>query len=106
RYLGYPVETAREGAEALNMAREAKQAGKPFDLAIMDLEIRSGLGGQEAGQKLSEESPGLKLIASMGLVADPERSEMAIKGFAATVTKPYSADMLSKAVADVMNLPK
>jgi PAS domain S-box-containing protein len=104
RYLGYTVETAREGAEALNMASEARQASKPFDLAIMDLEIRSGLGGQEAGQKLSEENPGLKLIASIGLVADPERSGTAVKGFAATVSKPYSADALSKVVADVMSL--
>jgi PAS domain S-box-containing protein len=106
RYLGYNVETAREGAEALNMCREASKNNKPFDLAILDLEIRSGMGGEEAGNTLAQENPSLKLVASMGLVADPEKSDSVVKGFAATIAKPYSADVLSKVVADVMTQSK
>src|SRR5689334_7203515 len=43
---GYEVETAERGEEAVQFYREAKAAGKPFDVVILDLMIPEGIGGQ------------------------------------------------------------
>ena len=50
--LGYAVESAREGAEALALYRRAKEQGTPFDVVIMDLVIVDGMDGKEAIDKL------------------------------------------------------
>jgi CheY-like chemotaxis protein len=102
RYLGYTVDAARDGNEALMMCKEARDNKQPFELAILDLDVGSGMGGKEAGQKLRAENPALKLIVSSGHVADPALADPASMGFAAAIPKPYAADMLSKVVAAVL----
>ena len=102
RYLGYTVDVARDGDEALGMCREALEAKQPFDLAILDLEINSGMGGREASQKLAAENPRLKLIVSSGYVTDPIVVNPSSAGFDAAIPKPYPAEILSKIVAGVL----
>ncbi len=97
RYLGYTVDVARDGEEALTMCKEAQDAKQPFELAILDLEIAAGMGGIEAGQRLRADHPGLRLIISSGYVTDPVST-----GFAAAIPKPYAADVLSNVVASVL----
>ncbi|MFP5213862.1 MAG: PAS domain S-box protein, partial [Acidobacteriota bacterium] len=51
-FIGYETICASEGAEAVELYRSAMEAGKPFDVVIMDLTIRGGMGGGEAIQRL------------------------------------------------------
>jgi CheY-like chemotaxis protein len=44
--LGFSVDTARNGNEAIEMYMEAKDK-EPFTLLILDLTIKGGMGGQE-----------------------------------------------------------
>jgi two-component system cell cycle sensor histidine kinase/response regulator CckA len=38
-YLGYSVETVKDGSEAVGVYRKALESEKPFDAVIMDLTI-------------------------------------------------------------------
>lgn len=58
--IGYEVETAREGNEAIDFYKRVKESGKTFDAVIMDLEVPLGMGGKEMIKKLLEIDPGLK----------------------------------------------
>lgn len=102
RYLGYTVDVARDGEEALAMCKEARDARQPFDLAILDQDVGAGIGGKEVGQKLRFEQPALRLIISTGYASDPALVDPASMGFAAAIPKPYAADVLSKVVASTL----
>ena len=44
--IGYSVEVAADGAEAVELYKQAKDSETPFDAVIVDLTIPGGMGGQ------------------------------------------------------------
>jgi CheY-like chemotaxis protein len=64
--LGYEVQTAHDGAEAIALCEEAKAYGRSFDAVLLDLTVSGGMGGIEAAVRLKELDPSLKLIVSSG----------------------------------------
>lgn len=102
RYLGYTVEVARDGEEAVAMCKEAEEIWQSYDLAIVDLSITSGMGGIEASKRMVAMNPNIKLIVTSGYIADPVIADPASHGFAAALSKPYSAELLSKTIAEVL----
>ena len=100
--LGYEVEVSRDGAGAIEAFTQAQQAGRPFDLVIMDLTIPGGMGGKDAIKKLRELDPGVKAIVSSGYSNDPIMAEYGNYGFRGVVSKPYTIKMLSEAVKQVI----
>ena len=100
--MGYTVAVAADGAETIVVYTKARQAGKPFDLVIMDLTIPGGLGGKDTIRKLRELDPGVKAIVSSGYSNDPVMAEFENHGFCGVVSKPYTIKTLSEAVAKVM----
>ncbi|HEY5078902.1 MAG TPA: ATP-binding protein, partial [Opitutaceae bacterium] len=62
--MGYEFESAADGREAIERYRAAKEAGRPFDLVVMDLTIPGGMGGKEAISILRQFDPGVKAIVS------------------------------------------
>lgn len=73
--IGYEVEFARDGGEAIELYREARGSSKPFNAVIMDLTIPGGMGGREAIKRLLEIDPEIKAIVSSGYSNDPVISE-------------------------------
>ena len=55
--MGYEVELAATGHEAIKRYKDARQVGNPFDVVILDLSIRRGLGGEETIKALIETDP-------------------------------------------------
>ena len=102
RSLGYQAAGAREGREALRLWQEARERGEPFDLAIMDLTVRGGLGGRETVQELHALDPGAKVIVSSGYHQDPVMSRHREHGFCEALVKPYSVVELSRTLARVL----
>jgi CheY-like chemotaxis protein len=66
KHLGYEVEVAVDGADAIEKYQEARSAGQPFKLVIMDLTIPGGKGGKDALQALLEIEPQTRAIVSSG----------------------------------------
>jgi two-component system cell cycle sensor histidine kinase/response regulator CckA len=93
--LGYEVELARDGHDALEMYKKAKESGHAFDAVILDLTVPGGVGGAEVIQKLLEIDPHVKAIVSSGYSNDPIMSEYERHGFKGVVAKPYKVKDLS-----------
>ena len=64
--LGYDVETARDGGEAIALYEQALAAGNPFDAVLLDLTVIGGMGGVETAEKLKQLDPASRLIVSSG----------------------------------------
>jgi signal transduction histidine kinase/CheY-like chemotaxis protein len=101
-YIGYEVEYARDGVEAIEIYKRAKEKGEPFDAVILDLTVAGGMGGKEAIEKLLEIDPEVRAIVSSGYSNDPIMANFKEYGFRAMVVKPYKIKGLSKAVQEAM----
>jgi PAS domain S-box-containing protein len=102
KMLGYHVEFACDGREALERYGRAMEAGRGFDAVIMDLTIPGGMGGREAIQRLRALDPGARAIVSSGYCTDPVMAEFERHGFRAYVAKPYKIEELGLALKRVM----
>ena len=89
RFLGYDAAFAKEGGAAIELYKQGRESGQPFDLVIIDLTIPEGLGGQETIEKLRSYDPDVKAVVSSGYTNDPVMQEYAKYGFSGRLTKPY-----------------
>jgi len=99
---GYEVAEARDGAEALRLHQEAAAAGRPFDVVILDLTVRAGMGGAETMAKLLERDPEVKCIVASGYSNDAAMADFARYGFSAAVAKPFRLADLTAVVKRLM----
>jgi len=95
-YMGYDVEFAREGREAVAIYRAAKESGEPFDAVILDLTVSGGMGGKETIELLIALDPHIKAIISSGFSGDPIMSEYQEYGFKTAILKPYKMEELEE----------
>ena len=94
--MGYEVEFAKDGIEAIKSYEMAKNSGKPFDVVIIDLTVPGSMGGKETIQKLNEIDPEVKAIVSSGYVNDPVMMEFKKYGFTDIIAKPYKIEEIGK----------
>ncbi len=101
-HLGHEVVLSENGEEAVKLYRQAMDAGKAFDLVIMDLTIPGGMGGQEAVQEILKINSAAKVIVSSGYSNDPVMAKFMDYGFSAAIVKPYQLQELSRGVAALL----
>ncbi len=92
--LGHDVEFAKHGESATEKYRAAMDSGNPFDIVILDLTIRGGLGGRDTIEQLSKIDPKVKAIVSSGYSDDAAVADYEKYGFKARLTKPYKLEDL------------
>jgi nitrogen-specific signal transduction histidine kinase/CheY-like chemotaxis protein len=97
-HLGYEVDLAVDGKEAIDLYRKSMESGKPYDVVIMDLTIPGGMGGMETIVELKKIDPDVKAIVSSGYANDPILADYKKYGFMGMVPKPYKIEELSKAL--------
>ena len=100
--LGYESEVAKDGAEAIQMVKEARASAKPYDAVILDLTIPGGIGGKEAIKKLLEIDPEVKAIVSSGYSDDPVLANFQEYGFKGMMPKPFDSRSLGKVLHEVL----
>jgi len=100
--LGYEVQTARNGAEAIALFEKAKASGRSFDAALLDLTVSGGMGGIEAATRLKESDPSLKLIVSSGYSDAPVTSDFRKYGFDDVIPKPWTVSQVSEVFRRVL----
>ncbi|MEW6738724.1 MAG: GAF domain-containing protein [Nitrospirota bacterium] len=102
RSMGYEVESAGDGQEAIELYKKARESGQPFGAVVMDLTVRGGMGGREAIKRLFEIDPDVKAIVSSGYPDDPIMSDFKKYGFRSVVAKPYKIQELSEILRKVL----
>lgn len=99
-HLGYQCETARHGKEAVAKYKEAMDKGEPFDMVILDLTVKGGMGGIPAMAQLLTVDPNVKAVIYTGYSADPILENYRLYGFQGALPKPYAikdmADMIRR----------
>lgn len=102
KLLGYDVECASSGEEAVELYKQAHERGESFDCVIMDLTIPGGMDGSETVTVLREFDPHCRAIVSSGYSDDPVMANYREYGFVGICPKPYSVDVLEAVLADVL----
>jgi signal transduction histidine kinase/CheY-like chemotaxis protein len=100
--LGYEVQTAGDGAEAVDLYKKTKAAGKGFDAVLLDLTVTGGIGGLEAAAMLKQLDPCARLIVSSGYSDAPVMSRFAEYGFDAVILKPWTVREMSEVLRKVL----
>ena len=100
--LGYEVQAAENGAEAIEMYEAARAAGCAFDVVLLDLTVSGGMGGVEAAARLKELDPSAKLIASSGYADTSVMSRFREYGFDEALPKPWVMAQLSEVFRRVL----
>ena len=99
--LGHEVEAVAHGEAAIEQYRAALAAGKPFDLVILDLTIRGGMGGAETMRRLLEIDPGVKAVVTSGYSDDAVTSSYQEHGFRAFLKKPFHFAELQRTLTEI-----
>jgi two-component system, cell cycle sensor histidine kinase and response regulator CckA len=100
--MGNEVEVVTEGALAVEAYQAAKAQELPFDVVILDLTVRAGMGGQEAMRALLRIDPSVRAIVMSGYADDPVISQPEGYGFLGVLAKPFTSENLRTALARVM----
>jgi signal transduction histidine kinase/CheY-like chemotaxis protein len=99
---GLETQAVADGAAALREYALAREAGRPFDVVILDLTVPGGMGGRETIEKLRQMDPQVRAIVSSGYSHDPVLAQYRAHGFLGMVPKPYDLHELLKVVYTVM----
>jgi two-component system cell cycle sensor histidine kinase/response regulator CckA len=98
--LGYEVEFAQDGTEAVAVYTKARDTGGHFAGVILDLTVQNGLGGKETMERLLQIDPRVKGIVSSGYADGPIMSEFQKYGFTGVLVKPYRVSELGKVLKE------
>ena len=101
-YLGYEVEISSNGEEAIDLYKNAIKSRHPFDVIIMDLTIRGGMGGKETINKLLKIDSGVKAIVSSGYFNNPIMADYKKHGFCGVIPKPYEMEELNSLLQSII----
>ncbi len=105
-HLHYQVTLVRDGQEAIDSYLEAAGSGAPFSLAILDLTIPGGMGGEEVIGELLRHDPRAKVLVSSGYSDNPVMAQYQEYGFSGVLEKPFQIEELGRVLASVMNGPE
>jgi CheY-like chemotaxis protein len=94
--LGYEVDEAVHGEEALEKYAASVAAGCPFACVIMDLTIPGGMGGKDAVTALLARYPDAVAIVASGYSTDPILADYGEHGFKGRLVKPFQLHQLRK----------
>ena len=103
--LGWSVDSAQSGLQALELARSRRIAGlEPHPLILMDWEM-DGMDGWQTLERLyalyaPQQPPMAVMVSSHGRERLGQRSEQELARLSAYLTKPVTPAMLAEAVAN------
>ena len=82
-------EHRRERGAGGDLFRKARDEGSPFDIVILDLTVKRGMGGEETIRRLREMDPDIKAVVSSGYSDAAVVADYRAHGFSACLNKPY-----------------
>ncbi|HEX6766049.1 MAG TPA: response regulator, partial [Polyangiaceae bacterium] len=100
--VGYRVEQAPDGTQAVVEFDNARKTGDPFDAVILDLTVRGGMGGLDALERLKALDPEVRAIAASGYSDSPVLDDFESFGFVGALAKPFHFTMLVNLLRKVL----
>ena len=101
--LGYEVDSAVDGIEAIEKYKAAMSNTEPYTAVILDLTIPNGMGGMETMEELRKIDPDVTAIVSSGYSNAPVMADYSMYGFAGVMMKPYSISQLSDLLREILD---
>lgn len=102
RFLGYGADCTSDGKEALVRYRQARETGTPYDVVILDLTVRGGMGGMETVGELLKIDPSARVIAASGYSNATVMEEYHRYGFRGILPKPCVMEELRRTLDEVL----
>ncbi len=102
--LGCSVSIAADGEEAIDVYRGATGRGRRFDVVILDLTVRGGMGGAETLARLLEIDPEVCAVVASGYADAPIMAACESHGFSAVLTKPFDTDAVAEALRKIIDV--
>jgi CheY-like chemotaxis protein len=102
QHLGFDVDLASNGQQAVALYTRAIQDGTPYVATILDLTIPGGMGGKETLRRIKDHHPDAKVIVSSGYSNDPVMAHASQFGFSSFIAKPYNLVDLSKVLSRII----
>ncbi len=103
RTLGYDVEVAKDGNEAVTLYMKAEESGQFFNLVILDLTVHEGMGGDVAIRKILQINARVKGIVASAYYNDPVLVNYRKYGFMGAIAKPFTMENLKNILYEVMS---
>ena len=100
--MDYEVTDVQHGQEAIDAYRKALESDTPFELALLDLKVRQGMGAELAMKRLLKIDPAIKAIIVSGYVDDPVMLNHADYGFQGALQKPVKREEMKRLVEGVL----
>ena len=104
--MGYSVDFAASGTEAVERYAKAFFSPTPYALVILDLTIRGGMGGKETVRELLKINPSVAAIAASGYSQDPVMTDPQVFGFKDKIRKPFTKEELGEVLERVAGKSK
>ncbi len=87
---GFTVLKTTTGDEAVTAFRAICDLGLSFHVVLLDLHVKSGMGGAEAIKALKTIDPRVKAVLLSGDTSDPVYQKYEAHGFCCALAKPFS----------------
>jgi two-component system cell cycle sensor histidine kinase/response regulator CckA len=104
--IGYEVELAKNGEEAIKAYKNSIIENNVFDAVIIDLTIRGGMGGKETIAELLELDRKVNAIVASGYSSDSVMNDCKAYGFKGCIKKPYNLEQLASVLHKVVKKTK
>ncbi len=92
--MGYTVDCACDGAEAVARYRQAHASSDVYKFVILDITVPGGMGGLDALAEMQRIEPQVVALISSGYANDPVLAKFAEYGFRGVLPKPYTEQKL------------
>jgi len=100
--LGHEVQCAGDGETTIDLFRQARESGNPFEVVILDLTVKGGMGGEETINKLRLIDPDVVAIVSSGYAENSVVADFRTFGFSAALNKPYTLAALRNCINELL----
>jgi len=100
--LGYDTLSTSDGEQAIELCRAETQAGNKIDIALLDLDIHSGLGGFPSMRQLKKTDNNIKGILITGHSQESQAENYKDYGFSIMLEKPFSITRLDQAIRKLL----
>lgn len=101
-FFGCNVTIAENGEEAVSLYNDSIVENKKYDIVILDLTVRNGMGGEETLLKLKDIDPNVKCVVSSGYSNKSILINPSEFGFVGAIAKPYRKNDLSDLLYSVL----